>query len=114
MLFYIFASLFNEYSICMKLPKDCKTIEDIRNAIDTLDQEIINLMGQRFGYVKEIIRFKEPTEESIVARKRFDAVISSRRDLAEKEGLDPDIIEKIYRDLLNHFIAEELKLIKKK
>ena len=82
--------------------------------IDSIDREIIELLGKRYSYVKEIIRFKEPTEESIVARERFDEVLSSRRRLAEKAGLDPDIIEKIYRDLMTHFINEELKLIRNK
>lgn len=98
----------------MKLATDCTSIEEIREAIDSLDEQIITLLGERFKYVKEIVRFKEPTEESIVAKNRFDTVISSRRALAEKYGLDPDLIEKLYRELLSHFIAEELKIIKKK
>lgn len=98
----------------MKLPGKCESIEEIRGMIDNIDREIIDLLGKRYSYVKEIIRFKEPTEESIVARERFDAVLSSRRKLAEEAGLDPDIIEKIYRDLMTHFINEELKLIRNK
>ena len=97
----------------MKLPGDCNSIDEIRNAIDRIDDEVISLLGRRYGYVKEIIRFKEPTQESIVAKERFDAVIASRREMAKKAGLNPDIIEKIYLELLGHFIDEELKLIRK-
>ena len=95
----------------MKLPSHCKSIEEIRDAIDLIDREIIALLGERYRYVKEVVRFKEPTEESIVAKDRFDSVIESRRKFAIMEELDPDIIEKIYRDLMNHFISEEKKLI---
>jgi isochorismate pyruvate lyase len=98
----------------MKPAKDCTSIEEVREAIDSIDEQIIALLGERYKYVKEIVRFKEPTEESIVARSRFDAVISTRRTLAEENGLNPDLIEKLYRDLLSHFIDEELKIIKKK
>ena len=42
----------------MKLPEECDTITDIRNEIDTLDQQIIEIIGKRFMYVKEIVRFK--------------------------------------------------------
>ncbi len=98
----------------MKLPSHFKSIEEIRKAIDTIDKEIIELLGKRYGYVKEVIRFKEPNEKSIVAKERFDSVIESRREMAVKEGLDPDIIERIYRDLLNHFISEERRLINNK
>ncbi len=96
----------------MRLPKDCKNIEDIREAIDELDNQIIKLLGNRFQYVKEIVKFKEKNEESIVAHERREAVIYSRRKLAAENGLNPDIIEEMYRKLIGHFIEEELKLIR--
>jgi len=96
----------------MKPVKDCKNIEDIRRAIDELDEGIITLLGKRYEYVKEIVKFKEKNEESIVAKARREAVIRSRRKLAVENGLDPDVIEELYRKLINHFIAEELKLIR--
>ncbi len=98
----------------MKLPSHCKSIDDIRKAIDAIDMEIISLLGKRYRYVKEVVRFKEPTEESIIAKNRFNSVIASRKELAKKEGLDPDIVETIYKELLHHFISEERKLIKDK
>lgn len=113
MLFYIFATLFNEYSMPMKQAGDCQSKEEIRFAIDSIDQEVIKLFGRRYEYVKAIIPFKEPTEESILARDRYDAVISSRREMAEREGLDPEVIEKIYRILMDYFITQERKMIKK-
>jgi isochorismate pyruvate lyase len=96
----------------MKLLNDCKNIEDIRQAIDELDGEIISLLGRRFQYVKEIVKFKDKNEESIVAKERREAVISSRRKLAVENGLDPNVIEDLYRNLIDHFISEELKLIR--
>jgi isochorismate pyruvate lyase len=97
----------------MRSVENCKSIEEIREAIDSIDQQIINLLGERYKYVKAIVRFKEPTQESIIAKSRFDAVISSRRAMAEKCGLDPEMIEKLYRNLMNHFIEEEMKLLNK-
>jgi isochorismate pyruvate lyase len=35
--------------------------------------------------------------------------LATRRDWAENEGLNADAIEKMYSDLVNHFIAEEMK-----
>jgi isochorismate pyruvate lyase len=36
-------------------------------------------------------------------------MLDQRRIWAEQEGLNPDVIEKMYRDLVNYFIKEELK-----
>ncbi len=98
----------------MKPADRCTNIEEVRHAIDAIDEEVIQLLGRRFQYVKEIIKFKEPTEESVVAQNRFDSVIESRRKLARKNGLDQDLVERIYRELLRFFIAEEMKLIKER
>ncbi len=98
----------------MKPADRCTNIEEVRHAIDAIDEEVIQLLGRRLQYVKEIIKFKEPTEESVVAQNRFNSVIESRRELARKNGLDQDLIERIYRELLSFFIAEEMKLIREK
>ena len=98
----------------MKPAEKCTSIDEIRAAIDMIDRQVIELLGKRFGYVKAVVGFKKPTEESIIAQERFDSVISSRRDMAAENGLDADLIERIYRELLGHFIGEELKMIKNK
>jgi isochorismate pyruvate lyase len=36
-------------------------------------------------------------------------MLQQRRVWAEEEGLDADVIEKMYQDLVNHFIDEEMK-----
>jgi isochorismate pyruvate lyase len=98
----------------MKPASNCGSIEEIRNEIDRIDQEIISLLGDRFQYVKAIVQFKEPTQAGIVAMDRYNAVIESRRQLAEKAGLNPDLVEKVYREIMNHFIDEELKIVNSK
>jgi len=39
----------------MKLPNDCENIFDIREAIDSIDKEIIDLIGKRAGYVHSAV-----------------------------------------------------------
>ena len=96
----------------MKKPEDCKDIDEIRNSIDQLDAKIIRLLGERFKYIQEIVKYKGKDKESIIAKERRELVIKTRRELAEKYGLNPDIIEQVYRLLIDHFIDEELDLIK--
>jgi isochorismate pyruvate lyase len=96
----------------MKLPKECDTITDIRNEIDSLDLQIIESLGKRFMYVKEIVRFKS-NEEDVIARKRYEEVLLKRREWAKIQNLDPEIIENIYKTLIQYFIDEQMKLLKK-
>ena len=95
----------------MKFPKECNTITEIRNEIDVIDNQIIELLAKRFLYVKEIVRFKS-NEEDVVARKRYEEVIQKRRQWAAEQGLNPDIIETTYKTLIAYFIDEQMKLLK--
>ncbi|GFE70631.1 isochorismate lyase [Chroococcus sp. FPU101] len=90
-----------------KSPDECNNINDIRIEIDAIDQQIITLFGERSKYVKAASKFKTDAA-SVRANKRFQAMLQQRRIWAENEGLNPDIIEKIYQDLINYFIAQEM------
>jgi isochorismate pyruvate lyase len=92
----------------MKTPDECENMLDIRAEIDRLDHQIIALLGQRFAYVKAASKFKI-SQTSVKAPERFEAMLKQRRVWADEEGLNADVIEKMYRDLVNHFIDEEMK-----
>jgi isochorismate pyruvate lyase len=97
----------------MKDPKDCTSIDEIREGIDAIDKQVIDLLGERFLYVKEIVRFKK-SEEDVIARKRYDHVFEVRRKWAEERGIDPDVVESIYKTLIHYFIEEQKKMLKLK
>lgn len=92
----------------MKTPDECKNMLDIRAEIDRLDHQIIALLAQRFAYVKAASKFKT-SQTSVKAPERFERMLKQRRVWADEEGLNADVIEKMYRDLVNHFINEEMK-----
>ncbi|AUD06310.1 isochorismate lyase [Spirosoma pollinicola] len=92
----------------LKPPEDCQDMNDIRQAIDSLDQEVIDLWAQRFEYVKAAAKFKI-NQTSVRAPERFAAMLTQRREWAQEKGLNPDIVEGLYRTLVTHFIDEEMK-----
>ncbi len=92
----------------MKTPEQCESMVDIRAEIDRLDRQVVALLGQRFAYVKAASKFKT-SETTVRAPERLQAMLQQRRVWAEEDGLDADVIEKMYQDLVNHFINEEMK-----
>lgn len=89
-------------------PEECNDMNDIRSEIDGIDEAIVALLGRRFQYVKSAAKFKT-SESSVRAPERFEAMLKKRREWALEQGLSPDVIEKMYRDLVNHFIHEEMQ-----
>lgn len=99
------------YSITTKAPGACTCITEVRNEIDSIDREIIRLLAARFGYVREVVKYKSNTASSIEASDRHKEVLQTRRHWAEESGLSPEIIEDIYDRLVKYFIQEEKKLV---
>jgi isochorismate pyruvate lyase len=97
----------------MKSPQECKSIQEVRECIDSIDNQIIELLATRFEYVKAVVPFKEKTADGIIAKERKEQVLRERRALAEKHGLSPDIIEEMYKMLIQYFIDEEMQLLDK-
>lgn len=97
----------------MNVPHECHSIEEVRQQIDEIDQKIIDLIGNRFAYIPQIVRYKNNADE-VYAKDRHLAVLSQRRIMASDHHLDPDVIEQMYRILMDYFIKEQVELIKNK
>jgi isochorismate pyruvate lyase len=91
----------------VKLPAESTGLQDIRAEIDRIDRQIIILIGERAWYVQAAAKFKTSTAD-VKATERFEALLRQRRAWAKEEGLEPDMIKKLYRDLVNRFIKREM------
>ena len=92
----------------MKSPDECANIQEVREEIDIIDREVIEALSKRFQYVIAAARFKT-SEASVRSPDRFQAMLQQRREWAQESGLNPDVVENIYRDLVSYYIEEELK-----
>jgi tRNA-Thr(GGU) m(6)t(6)A37 methyltransferase TsaA len=103
---------FDAASNCQQLEvRQADSLQACREAIDGLDTEIIRLLGNRAKYVHQVAHFKQRVED-VRAPQRYEAVMRQRRELAEAAGLNPDVIEGMYKLLVDNFIKEEIELIK--
>lgn len=89
----------------------CHSLDEVRSNIDRIDKELIRLISERSTFVNQAAQFKK-TESEVEAPKRVEQVITKVRDLAQKENLDPDIAESIYREMITAFIQQEKSKLK--
>ncbi|PLY05015.1 MAG: hypothetical protein C0625_13320 [Arcobacter sp.] len=97
----------------MKESSQCKNMNDIREAIDIIDEDIVKLIAKRSLYVKEASKFKKD-EEAVKDKERVEKVIKSKKNLAKRVNASPELVESIYRTMIDYFIKEEMKEWKKK
>lgn len=89
------------------------SLQEARDSIDVLDAEIIRLLGNRAKYVHQVVNFKKRPED-VPAPDRYNQVMRLRRAWAESAGLNPDVIEGMYKLLVDNFIKEELEIMRRR
>ncbi len=85
---------------------DCASLADVRHHIDRLDTLIAPLLCQRLFFVKQAAKFK-PSKEAVVVPARVEEIVRTVRAIAEKHEMNPDVLEHIYRTIIDDFTAEE-------
>ena len=86
----------------------CENLEQVRENIDRIDNEIIKLIAERGTYVVQASAFKKD-EEGVKDTGRVEKVISKVRAKAEEYGADPDMVEALYREMISRFVSMEMK-----
>jgi isochorismate pyruvate lyase len=97
----------------IKKATDCENMSDVREAIDQIDHQIVELIAQRAEYVYKAAAFKNSKTE-VKDADRVRKVIESKKNLAREYGISPDLIGNIYSTMINFFINEELERWKNK
>jgi isochorismate pyruvate lyase len=85
----------------------CNNLDEVRENIDRIDNQIVKLIAERSQYVSQASKFKKDTND-VKAPNRVEAVVQKVRSIAEENNLNPDIIEIVYRNMIDAFINMEL------
>ena len=89
-------------------PADCANLSEIREGMDAIDREIVSLIAERVEYVRSAAKFKT-SSAGVAAPDRVAAVLKTRREWAEAAGLDGELVETLYGQLVNYCVSEEHK-----
>ena len=84
----------------------CQNLAEVRENIDRLDRQIVPLLAERASYVRQAAGFKQ-TKAAVVDPERIEAIALKVRHMAMEENCDPDVIERIYRSMIDAFIIFE-------
>lgn len=91
----------------VKLPKDCTDMSDVRAEIDRLDNALVDLIAERFGYVERAWEIKLTENAPANVPWRNQQVFDKVRARAEEKGLPPELAEALWRQMVGWFIQHE-------
>ena len=88
-------------------PKECTSLQDVRNEIDKIDLKIVDLMAMRNNYIKQLAHFKDSVEK-IKEESRIDTVINRVRAHGIEQGLSPNMVEEIFHIMIDNMVETEI------
>lgn len=84
----------------------CASLDEVRSNIDRIDRAIVPLLAERAAYVAEAAKFKS-SQSTVVDVSRVERIIARVRAMAEENGADPALIERLYRGMIETYTTFE-------
>lgn len=88
-------------------------LEYLRQEINQIDDEILNLLSNRMKVAQEIGAYKKKNNITILQLKRWQEIILKSRAYAKNNGLSEDFIFSYLRSLHDESINQQAKIMKK-
>ena len=93
-------------------PADCNDMDELRRQIDKLDVKIIELLAHRSEFIDRATELKNSNGMPARIPERIEKVVSNARSAALELSMDSDLVEKIWRILIDWSIQREAKTIR--
>ncbi len=112
----VFGQMITELILRHKLEDDNtaqQSLDFMRQDISQLDEDLINLLGQRMKVARNIGEFKKKNGMTILQPKRWDEILTKSFEQGEKNQLSKEFIAKLFRAVHDESIDQQEKVITK-
>ena len=82
-----------------------ENIKRIREKIDQIDIEMLDLLSKRKDLVTDIVKFK--SRDQIIDQDRIKAILDRLDFEAKKKGIPDNLVRDLWRVMINSFISYE-------
>lgn len=89
------------------LPENERSLAPFRAEIDAIDAEMVELLVRRFEVVKHVIAVKRVEGLAALLPERVEDVVDKVMARAETKGLPPELVEKLWRILIQWVVDYE-------
>jgi len=84
----------------------CKDMSDVRREIDRVDRAIVKLIAERQNYIEQAGHIKQ-SRDTVRDNDRVEDVVAKVRRECERQGANPDLLEELYRTMIEWCINYE-------
>ncbi|MBB4660164.1 chorismate mutase [Parvularcula dongshanensis] len=87
-------------------PQDCPSMDEVRVEIDRIDDALVDLLVERWGYVDRAWQLKKRPEDATVPW-RIQQVIDRVRERCDGTDMPPALAEALWRQIIGWGIQHE-------
>jgi len=87
--------------------KKCNSLEEVRDEIDKLDDQLVSLISERSHLIRQAAAFKNSVDE-VKARDRIEFILQKVRHAAIQAGVSPNMISELFTTMIDEMVETEI------
>ncbi|MDE6409392.1 MAG: bifunctional 3-deoxy-7-phosphoheptulonate synthase/chorismate mutase type II [Muribaculaceae bacterium] len=94
-------------------PDSTESLTLLRQEIDRLDNELVDLLGKRMRICREIGLYKKEHGMKVVQGARYSDMMKSREELAREMEMSDEFIRRVYAAIHEESVRQQIEVFKK-
>ncbi len=88
-------------------------LDDLRLRIDEIDNQLIELLSARMEISRQIGLYKHENNITILQSRRYNEVINTRNEKAERKGLNGEFVSKVFESIHEESVLQQSMIMNK-
>jgi isochorismate pyruvate lyase len=93
--------------------KTCNSLEEVRDEIDKIDDQLVELISVRSHLIRQAAAFKNSVDE-VKAEDRIDYILQKVRHAAIKADVSPNMISELFTIMIDEMVETEISEFRNK
>ncbi len=87
--------------------KKCNSLQEVRDEIDKIDMQLVDLISQRSHLIRQAAAFKNSVDE-VKAVGRIDDIMQHVRQKAIELNINPNMISELFTIMIDEMVETEI------
>jgi len=87
--------------------KKCNSLQEVRDEIDKIDMQLVDLISERSHLIRQAAAFKNSVEE-VKAEDRIDDIMQRVRKRAIELNINPNMISDLFTIMIDEMVETEI------
>ena len=88
-------------------------ITQLRRQIDTLDNQLMELLSQRMRVCREIGKYKKQHNMTVLQATRYNEILEKRGAQGSLMGMSPEFVAKVFENVHEESVRQQIEIINK-